>query len=123
MERESPIEEVNRKLREARAESERGGERRTAYELLIGLAVDELEAADAAYMELGNSEKAWAEFDNHAGRVCLNLKCIILELHKLAEISPSHPEVQLIRWAEETIDQITNIRINFWQKWGKKVKV
>ena len=92
-----------------------------AFNLLVDVAGDELEAADDSYME-ADTEEMWQEFNEHCERACLNLRCSIETLNELATTEPSCVDPQIVRWLKDAIDQIVNIRIGFWEKWGKKVK-
>ncbi len=92
-----------------------------AFNFLVDIAGDELGIAYDAYME-ADTEEAWAKFDDQAKRAGFNLRCALLDLYKLAETEPSLVEPETIQWLKDTIDNIGNIRINFWQKWGKQVK-
>ncbi|MFC1939982.1 hypothetical protein ACFLXO_04795 [Chloroflexota bacterium] len=92
-----------------------------AFNLLINGVADELELANDAYMEADTIE-AWQEFNEHCEWASFNLKSCILVLDKLAETAPSSIDPDAIRRIKDTIDQITNIRIGFWQKWGKRMK-
>jgi len=92
-----------------------------AFNLLMNAASDELEAAEDAYMEADTVE-AWQEFNEHCEWASFNLKSCILGLNKLAEIAPSSIDPDAIRRIKDAIDQITNIRIGFWEVWGKRMK-
>lgn len=93
-----------------------------AFNLLVDVAGDELERANDAYMELGDTEEAWTSFNEHCERACWLLKCAILTLNELSETEPSCVDPQIRQWLDEVIDDIGNIRIKFWERWGKPVK-
>ena len=127
MERESQMEEARRRPRESTERLKKIKERHDAYNLLVTVAGDELEAANNVYMYGtrdfgGDSVEAWQAFDDHCKRACFNFKCAILSLHKLAEIAPSHVNPQTIRWIEDTINKIADLRIDYWEKWGKHMR-
>lgn len=122
MERESEEQYLQGKLDKGKERLENIKETYKAFDFLVDIAVDELGIAYDAYMELGDTEEAWAKFDDQVKRAGFNLKCALLDLYKLSETEPSLVKPQTIQWLKDTIDDIVNIRINFWQKWGKQVK-
>ncbi len=89
------------------------------FDTLVNVAGDELEMAEAAYMELGDTEEAWISFNEHCERACFNLRCSIETLNKLAETEPSMVDQKTWKWLDDAIKEIGNIRIKFWKRWTK----
>lgn len=121
MERESEEQYLQRKLAEGKERLEKIKGKYKAFNLLVDVAGDELERANDAYMK-ADTEEMWQEFNEHCERACFNLGCSILTLNKLAETEPSCIDPQTMRWLKDTIEDIGNIRIGFWEKWGRQVK-
>ena len=121
MERESQEQEARRKLAKGKERLMNIKSKHKAFNLLVDVAADELESASDAYME-ADTEEMWQEFNEHCEKACFNLKCAIATLHKLAETEPSQVNPEALRWLRDTINDIGNIRIGFWEKWGQQVK-
>lgn len=121
MEREGAREEAERLFRESTERLEKVREKHKAFQFLVDVAGSEMEAAYDAYME-ADTEESWQEFELHAEHACFSFRCAILDLHKLAEVVPSMVDPQVMREIELIIDKINNLRIGYWQNWGKRVK-
>ena len=120
------LERGRQRLREGAKRLERVKLHTVRYDLLVDLAGDELEIAASAYgcgteKFGGDSIEAWEKFNKYCEDAISDLRCAIKELHSLAEIIPSDVDPKRIRSLETLIDRIVNTRIDFWDKWGKRM--
>ena len=111
---ESPEQEARRKLAESTQRLEEARERHRVYWFLIRLAGEEMEAAYDAYMEADTGE-AWAEFDSHAAKAAQMLKDAICYI-------PDYTPLWVEEMWKATIEGIGNLHIDYWERWGKRVK-
>ena len=114
IERESPEQEARRLLAESTARLKEAKERHRTYWSLIRLAGEEMESAYDAYME-ADTEEAWQEFDSHA---TLAIQCLKTAICHMPDYTPLWVEKSL----KSTIEGIIDIRIDYWDRWGRKVK-
>lgn len=124
---ESYLERERRRIREFTERLKKMNAKAKAYNLLVDLAGDELESAYNVYVDGtkdfgGDSVQAWQEFERHMQKAAFNFRCAIETLHKLAEISPSDVQPGAYKEIESLIDKAVNMRILYWERWGKRMQ-